>query len=272
MSEPIGFIGLGLLGLPVANNLVDAGYTLQVYNRTPSKADPLVARGVQRMERAVDTVTPRGVVVTILWDDAALEEVVGKDGFLERLGPGGVHISMSTVSPDTARRVAARHAQASCSYVEAPIFGRPEAAVAKKLLLALAGPREAKDRVLPILEAMGGTGIFDFGEAVGAGTTVKLAGNFLLVSAARSMSEALSMAEQNGVDPMAVVNMLTTTLFNCPIYQTYGKMIAEKKVQLSQSPIPLKDVGLFKRTAERVHSPTPISDRLLDLMKAEQRE
>jgi 3-hydroxyisobutyrate dehydrogenase-like beta-hydroxyacid dehydrogenase len=269
MSELIGFIGLGSLGLSLATNLADTGHSLRVYNRTASKAEPLVARGMHLVTRPVDSVTTGGIVVTVLWDDAALESVVTSDGFLERLGPGGVHVSMSTVLPETAERLSMLHARHGCSYVAAPVFGRPEAVVARKLWIPVAGAQSAKDRIRPLLQDMGGHGIFDFGEAVGAATVVKLAGNFLIVSAVRSLMEALSMAERNGVDTKSVVDMLTTTLFSAPIYQTYGKMIADKTVTLSQSPIPLKDMGLFKRTAERVDSPTPISSLMLDsLMSA----
>jgi 3-hydroxyisobutyrate dehydrogenase-like beta-hydroxyacid dehydrogenase len=268
MIETVGFIGLGRLGLPMATNLVDAGRSLRVYNRTASKAAALVARGAQRAERAVDVVMRGGVVVTVLWDDDALESVVTNNGFLERLGPGGVHISMSTVSPETAQRLAALHERHGCTYVEAPVFGRPEAAVARRLLIPIAGAKSAKDRVRPLLEAMGGHGIYDFGEAVGAATVVKLAGNFLIISAARSLVEALSMAEKSGVEPRAVVDMLTTTLFAAPIYQSYGKMIADKTAPVMQSGIPVKDLGLFERTAEKFDSPTPIATNLRDLLES----
>jgi 3-hydroxyisobutyrate dehydrogenase-like beta-hydroxyacid dehydrogenase len=190
------------------------------------------------------------------------------DGFLEQLGPNGIHLSMSTVSPEMSKKLAAIHAQHGSIFVEAPIFGRPEAAVARQLWIPFAGPQVAKERVRPLLTAMGGQGIFDFGEEVGAATLVKLVGNFLISSAVRSLSEALSMAEKNGVDPKAVVDMLTQTLFPAPIYQSYGKMIAEKTVPFSQSKIPLKDIGLFKKTAQQVESPTPIASLLYDLLRS----
>ncbi|HTK06531.1 MAG TPA: NAD(P)-dependent oxidoreductase [Ktedonobacteraceae bacterium] len=267
MSEVIGFIGLGHLGLPMATNLLNAGYSLLVYNRTASKAESLVAQGAQLMTRLADVVTTGGIVATIVWDDAALESVVMSDGFLAQLGPGGVHLSMTTVLPETSKKLAAIHAQHGSVYIEAPIFGRPEAAVARQLWIPFAGPQRAKERVRPLLKAMGGQGIFDFGEEVGAATLVKLVGNFLIISAARSLGEALTMAEKNGVDPKAVVEMLTQTLFPAPIYQSYGKMIAEKTLPFSQSKIPLKDIGLFKKTAQQVESPTPISSFLYDLLR-----
>ena len=269
MSEKIGFIGLGNLGLPVASNLLNAGYALRVYNRTASKAEPLVAKGAQQVNRPTDAVTTGGIVVTLLWDDASLESIVKSPGFLEQLGPDGIHISMSTVMPETAKKLAAMHAQHGSAYVEAPIFGRPEAVVTQKLWIPYTGPRQAKERVQPILKAMGGQGLFDFGEEVGAATTVKLVGNFLIISAGYSMREALSMAKKNGVDPQAVVNMLTQTLFPAPIYQNYGKLIAENPEPFGDSEIPLKDVDLLRKTAQQVESPTPISSLLHDLLRTD---
>jgi 3-hydroxyisobutyrate dehydrogenase-like beta-hydroxyacid dehydrogenase len=270
MGDIIGFIGLGRLGLPMATNLLNAGYTLRVYNRTASKAEPLLAAGAHLARLPVDAVTSGGMVATIVWDDAALESVVMSDGFLEQLGPGGIHIAMSTVLPETSRKLAALHAQHDCTYVEAPIFGRPEAAIAHQLWIPFAGPQSAKERVRPLLQAMGAQGIFDFGEEVGAANMVKLVGNFLIVSAGYSMREALSMAQKNGVDPKAVADMLTSTLFSAPIYQSYGKRIAENAAPFSQNAIPQKDVGLFQKTAQQVESPTPIARLLSNLLSSEE--
>jgi 3-hydroxyisobutyrate dehydrogenase-like beta-hydroxyacid dehydrogenase len=273
MSETVGFIGLGNLGLPIASNLLDAGYSLTVYNRTAGKAAPLVEQGARLAANPADTVTPGGIVMTLLWDDESVESIVMSDGFLERLGTGGIHVGMSTISPEMAKKLAAIHAEHGSIYMEAPIFGRPEAAVARKLTVPFAGPEQAKERVRPILKAMGGEGLFDFGEEVGAATAVKLIGNFLIVSAGQSMLEALTMAEKNGVDPKPVVDMLTQTLFSAPIYQSYGKMIAEKQYsQFTQSKIPLKDVGLFQKTAQQVQSPTPISSLLHDILESAQKQ
>jgi len=268
MAETIGFIGLGSLGAPIAANLLEAGYPLRVHNRTASKADALVAKGAERADRPVDATAPGGIVVTLLWDDASVESVVASEGFLDRLGAGGVHISMSTLSPDASKRLAALHARHGSHLVEAPIFGRPEAAVAKLLWIPFAGPAVAKDRVRSVLEAMGAQGLFDFGEEIGAATTVKLVGNFLLISAARSLQEAMTMVAKTGHDPKATIEMLTQTLFPAPIYQAYGRMLAQGAPAFGQSAIPLKDVGLFKQAADQAAVPTPVSAMLLQLLGA----
>jgi 3-hydroxyisobutyrate dehydrogenase-like beta-hydroxyacid dehydrogenase len=173
---------------------------------------------------------------------------------------------MSTVSPEKAQELAALHERAGSIYVEAPIFGRPEAAVARELWIPLAGPAQAKARVRPLLEAMGGKGIFDFGEAIGAAVMVKLAGNFLIISAARSINEALTIAGARGVDRQAVLDMLTQTLFPAPIYQSYGRRIAAGSASFAHNEIPLKDLGLLQSTARQVAAPAPIATMLRALL------
>lgn len=267
MDASVGFIGLGHLGLPVATNLLDAGYALRVYNRTASKADPLVARGAERVERPADAATAGGVVVTLVWDGQALEGVVRSDGFLDRLGSGGIHVSMSTVSPELARDLAALHDAHGSIYLEAPVFGRPEAAAARQLWIPVAGPQDAKARVRPLLQAMGGQGIFDFGEEIGAAVLVKLLGNFLIISAARSLGEALAVAGGYGVDPAAAVEMLTQTLFPAPVYRSYGSRIAGGADPFGQSAIPYKDLGLFMEAAQRADLRTPLAAALRSLVR-----
>ena len=269
MSEMIGFIGLGNMGRAMASSLLKAGYTLTVYNRTTSKAQELTAKGAKLAHSPSEAVSPGGIVVTMVSDDAALEEVVMSHGFLERLGAGGVHLSMSTVSPETARKLAQLHAQHGSAYLAAPVFGRPEAAAEQKLWICLSGPQAAKERVQAILKAMG-QGIFDFGEDPGAANIVKLCGNFLILSAMEAMAEALTLAEKSGLDRSAVIDMLTRTMFSAPIYQNYGKMIAEKRhtpAGFRQS-LGLKDINLARETAEHTIMPMPFASFLHDRLLA----
>src|SRR6266851_3263921 len=134
MTQKIGFVGLGAMGLPMAANLIAAGFHLTVYNRTTSKAAPLVAEGAHRAARAGNVAHPGGIVVSMLADDASVRSLVmGEDALAEHLAPDGIHISMSTVSPATTRELAAYHASHGSVMVAAPVFGRPNAAQAKQL-------------------------------------------------------------------------------------------------------------------------------------------
>ena len=268
MNESIGFIGLGNLGFPMAVNLLESGYALAVFNRTACKTDPLVKQGARLALSPADAVTTGGIVVTALWDAAAVESVVTSSGFLDRLGPGGIHVCMCTGSPETARRLAVLHAEHGSIFIAAPVFGRPEAAAGRKLWIPFSGPAPAKLRVKPLLTAMGAQGVYDFGEDVAAATIVKLAGNFLIISAARSLSEVLEIVDKSAVDVKAVVAMLTETLFPAPIYQTYGARIAEKAGAFTKPDIPLKDLGLLQTIAQGSGAPTPIAQTLVDLLQS----
>lgn len=270
MSERIGFIGLGNMGLPMARNLLKAGFELRVYNRSPKRAEPLVAQGAQQVFHPGDVVEPDGIVVTMVANDDALEQVaVGEDGLVERLGSNGIHLAMSTVSPATARKLADLHARHGSMYVAAPVLGRPEAAAAQQLWICVSGARTAKERVHHVLQALG-QGIFDFGEEPGAANVVKLANNFLIAAAMEAIAEALTLAEKNGVDRSQVIELIGQTGFACPIYQNYGKAIAHKRYappgfNLS---LGLKDVGLVLQTANEVMMPMPFASLLHDRLMA----
>jgi 3-hydroxyisobutyrate dehydrogenase-like beta-hydroxyacid dehydrogenase len=262
----IGFIGLGAMGLPMAANLLAAGHQLKVYNRTAAKADPLIQRGAELRSNAAAVASPGGIVITMLADDAALEGVVvGVDTIAHRLAPGGIHLSMSTIAPATSRRLANYHAENGSIYVTAPVFGRPDAAAAKRLWVCTSGPAAAKHKIAPLLEAMGQK-TFDFGEEVGAANAVKLSGNFLIAAAMESMAEALAMLEKSDIDRVAAIEMLTSTLFACPVYQGYGKAIAQMRHTPVgfQLPLGLKDMELVLKTGAEVRAPMPVAAILRD--------
>jgi 3-hydroxyisobutyrate dehydrogenase-like beta-hydroxyacid dehydrogenase len=266
MSKHIGFIGLGSMGHPMAHNLLKAGYEVHVYNRSASKAKPLVEAGAHQAMSPQDVVEPGSIVITMVANDDALESVtLGSQGILERLGPNGIHLSMSTVSPTFAHKLAELHAQKGVAYVAAPVFGRPEAAAAQKLWIAIAGASTAKERVRPVLQALG-QGIFDFGEEPERANIVKICGNFLIMSAMEAMGEALTLTEKNGIDRSAFIDMIGHTLFACPIYQNYGKMIAEKRFTPVgfQMRLGLKDINLFLDSADQVQAPMPLGNLLHD--------
>jgi 3-hydroxyisobutyrate dehydrogenase-like beta-hydroxyacid dehydrogenase len=172
---------------------------------------------------------------------------------------------MSTVSPVTSRTLAERHARFGGRFVSAPVFGRPEAAAAKRLWICTSGAAASKEAAKPVFDTIG-QGVFDFGEEVGAANVVKLAGNFLLTAAIEAMAEASAMAEKNGVPRADLLNMLTATIFNCPIYVNYGKGIINAQFEPAGFSIPLilKDMHLVQKTASDARAPMPILNLLID--------
>jgi 3-hydroxyisobutyrate dehydrogenase-like beta-hydroxyacid dehydrogenase len=265
--EEVGFIGLGLMGQPMAANLLKAGHRLTVYNRSPDKTRALLEQGARLAQRPQDVVaTGAGIVVTMVGDDRALEEVTtGADGIGQRLGKDGVHVCMATVSPDIARRLQAWHAQRGSHYVAAPVFGRPPAAAAAKLWILCAGNQQAKARVQPLLQTMG-QGVFDFGVDPGAANVVKVAGNFLISCMIEGMAEALTMGEKSGVDRQAMAECYVKALFPCPVYQNYAPMIVAggaKDIGFALR-LGLKDNDLVLAAAESAAAPMPFASVLHD--------
>ena len=266
MAERIGFIGLGQMGQAMASNLLRDGYSLRVYNRTSEKAAALAGQGAKLVLHPIQTAEPGGIVITSLASDHAVESVVlGDQGLLDRLGPNGIHVSMSTIAPATARRLAEHHQKYQVSYVAAPVFGRPEAAAARQLWIVLSGPQAAKDRVRPILAALGQR-LFDFGETAWAANIVKLCGNFLIATAIEAIGEALVLAEKNGIDRVRLADMLGQTLFACPVYQGYGQRIATDRYEPAgfRLALGLKDVDLVLQTAASTQVPMPVASLLHD--------
>ncbi len=270
MAKSIGFIGLGRMGEPMARNLLRAGCKLRVYNRTSSKAQALASEGAEVVENLSDVINPDGIVISMVANDHALDQVVlGDKGIGDALGPGGIHISMSTVSPLTAQKLAAHHEKHGTTYLAAPVFGRPDAAAAKKLWVCLAGDNKAKLQARPILEELS-QGIFDFGEKPEAASVVKLAGNFLIGAAIEAMAEAYAFAEKNGISREDVAEVFSAIFLNCPIHQNYGKVIAmqEYKPAGFKVSLGLKDMTLLSRVAASSRTPMPLGALLQERLQA----
>ncbi|QKZ14971.1 NAD(P)-dependent oxidoreductase [Spirosoma sp. KUDC1026] len=257
----IAFIGLGNMGQAIAHNLLKGGHQLTVFNRTKEKADTLMEAGAQWAATPAEAAENADVVFTMLTDDAALREVAtGEFGFLDRLPEGAVHVSCSTIAPDTARQLADLHQQRGTIYVACPVFGKPDAAAAAKLWLTISGDGAAKTKVRPLLDQIG-QGIYDFGEDPGAANVVKLSGNFMLGCAIEAMAEAFTLAEKNGIDRTAVWTFFTDTLFNSPVYKNYGKMVAEEVYEpVGAAPALIrKDICLVLDEAQKSLVPMPFA-------------
>ena len=201
MANPgfhVAFIGLGNMGSAMATNLVRKGFDVTVWNRTPSRADELVAAGAKLASTIADAARA-DVVITMVADDSVLEQVVLEGQLLERLPPGAVHVSMSTISVALSARLAAAHANAGQLFVAAPVFGRPEAAAAAKLVITAAGKPNALGICSPLFEALGQRTVV-LGEEPQAANLVKLSGNFLIASVIEALGEAIALVGKAGID------------------------------------------------------------------------
>jgi 3-hydroxyisobutyrate dehydrogenase-like beta-hydroxyacid dehydrogenase len=261
----VGLIGLGRMGTGIAKSLLLAGHRVAVYNRTRERAEALRKNGAA-VAGSVAEACRGDAVLTMLADDAAVEEVVfGDSGVLKSLPRGRVHISLSTIIVALSDRLAAEHARMGQEFVAAPVFGRPEAAEAAKLAIVAAGPKAAIERCKPVWDAMGQK-LFVVGEQQSKANVVKLTGNFLIATVLESLSEALAFARKSGVDAAALLDFLTSTLFNAPVYKTYGGLIVEgKHDQVGFAlPLGLKDVRLVLQAADARAVPMPIASVLRD--------
>ncbi len=261
----IGFIGLGNMGSPIARNLLKAGHQVAVFNRTRSKAESLAADGAQIAATPAEAARA-GLVFTMLSDDQAVEEVVfGPDGILAALPSGGTHVSMSTISAALSQRLQSAHNEHHQTFVAAPVFGRPEAAAAAKLFIVVAGPVDVISSLEPLFSAIGQR-TFNMGENAPAANVVKLSGNFLIASMIESLGEAFALVRKYGIEPHQYLELLTNSLFNAPVYRTYGGIIAEGKYEPVgfRFALGLKDIRLALAAAEVQAVPLPVASLIRD--------
>lgn len=267
-GQTIGFIGLGNMGFPIAHNLLKAGYTLRIFNRTKEKGAPLVEQRAELVDSPNHVAEKGGIVFSMLADDDAVQSISGKDpDFLERLGPGGIHVSMSTISPETARQLAEQHSERGVAYIGSPVVGRPDRATAGKLFILLAGRHDAKERVLPLLECLGER-VFDFGENPWNSNVAKLALNFNIVAAIECMAESFTFAEKNGIRREEMAELLSNTVFGGIVYKGYGQHVAHHDYEPAGFRLKLgwKDLRLALQTAQESATPMPIGSFLRDRM------
>lgn len=261
----VGFVGLGNMGSAMARSLLRAGHQVTVFNRSAAPAEELARDGARRAATAAEAASC-GLVLSMLADDVAVEAVtLGPDGIASGLPAGGVHVSMSTIGLELVERLTSAHADARQTLVSAPVFGRPAAAAAAQLVVAAAGPPAAVERARPALEAVGRK-LVVLGDDPTQASAVKLAGNFLIVSAIEALSEASAFVAQLGVEPATFIELMTGSLFASPVYQTYGEIIAQQRFSPPgfKMPLGLKDVRMLLRAAERAAVPLPFASVVRD--------
>jgi 3-hydroxyisobutyrate dehydrogenase-like beta-hydroxyacid dehydrogenase len=262
----VGFIGLGMMGSGMARNLIKAGHTLVVFNRTRSRAEEFAKLGATVAANPGEAAASAEVLITMLADDHAVEDAtLGPGRALQSLPAGAVHLGMSTISVALSRRLQSAHRERQQHYVAAPVFGRPEAAEAAKLFIVTAGGTEQIERCRILFDAMGQK-TFVVDENAPAANVVKLTGNFLISTVIESMAEAMSLVRKSGVDTNKFLDVLTGSLFAAPIYKNYGGMIAANRFEPVGFKLPLgfKDNRLVLAAAEEAAVPMPMASLIHD--------
>jgi 3-hydroxyisobutyrate dehydrogenase-like beta-hydroxyacid dehydrogenase len=262
----IAFLGLGHMGAPIARNLLRTHPGMLVWNRSPDKARPLIEAGARAAPSPRAAAAECEVMITMLADDAALEQVLeGAEGALASLAPGALHISMSTISVASAESLARRHAERTQRFISAPVFGRPEAAEAAKLFVVAGGAAQDVESARPLLDVVGQR-IFHVGEKASAANLVKLCGNFLILSAIEAMAEAMTLAQKGGVARQQLLEVLTGTLFDSILYRGYGAALVQERFRPAgfAAPLGLKDMRQVGQAAEALRVPMPLLSVLRD--------
>jgi 3-hydroxyisobutyrate dehydrogenase-like beta-hydroxyacid dehydrogenase len=260
----VGFIGLGAMGSAMASNLIKAGHSVTVWNRSPEATAPLASLGA-KVAATPGRAAQGDALFSMLANDKAVREVVLDGGLLEEMDKGTVHVNHATVSVALAQELAAAHAEHGVDYLAAPVFGRPDVAAAGKLNIVVGGKPAALERVRSLLEAMG-SAIWPMGDAPERANVVKIAGNFMLGAAIESMAEATALARAHGVSAADFLGLMTGTLFAAPAYQGYARLIAEQRFKPAGFALPLgyKDINLALAAGDAARVPLPFASVLRD--------
>jgi len=263
----IGFVGLGRMGSGMARNLMRAGHDVVVFNRSREKAEPLGAAGARIADSPAGVASVSEAVLTMLADDRAVEQVVfGEDGVASGLSEDAIHVSCSTISVALARRLTGEHGRRGQKYLSAPVFGRPEAAESKNLLVIAAGPPELVERCRPVFDAIGRQ-TFVLGSDPPQANVVKLCGNFMIAAMLEAFSEAFATLRKADVSTHAFLEAMVA-LFGSPVYANYGRLIADEKFDPAGFALRLglKDARLAIEAAEDFASPMPLASLIRDCL------
>jgi 3-hydroxyisobutyrate dehydrogenase-like beta-hydroxyacid dehydrogenase len=264
----IGIVGLGHMGGAFARNLLMDGHHVIAFDRDPERAASLRERGAEAAA-SLAALSDCDFVVSSVPDDDALRAVaLGAGGLVEVMREGAIHVSMSTVSSELSRSLAAAHAARHQAYVAAPVLGNPDLAHDRKLFVLAAGDPEAVRRAKPLLASLGQR-VFVIGDEAAAANLMKLAGNVLTATTLASMGEVLALLRKGGVDPQVAFDVLTNSLFDARVHKTYGGKILHERYAPAGMRVPLavKDLRLALAEAEREAVPMPsaslVHDRLV---------
>jgi 3-hydroxyisobutyrate dehydrogenase-like beta-hydroxyacid dehydrogenase len=255
----------------MAGRLVAARHELTVWNRTRGKTEALARAGAQVAVTPADVARASDVVMTMLFDDAAHEEVLfgpqdlPVNGLLSALRPEALHISLSTISVSLSDRLTAEHARRGQQFVAAPVFGRPNVAEEGKLWIVMAGAEDAVARSRPLLEPLS-RGISVIGKEPRQAHALKLGGNFLISAMIHSLGESFVFAASQGIEPEVFIETVNNALFQSAFYAAYAKvMLHPPKDPGASMDLGAKDLGLLRAAAESRGVRLSLADELAEV-------
>src|SRR5213595_2424854 len=257
MIKTISYLGLGTMGGGVASNLLEAGYKLTVWNRSAEKCNPFARKGARVAESPADAVRDADLVIYMLSNDQAVEEVVfGANGILGGIKEGQIAMDMSTVLPATSLREQQAYSKRGVDFLDAPVFGSKNESANAELWIMAAGKKHTFEKVKPVLQHLGQT-IHYFGKN-GNATAMKLVGNLIVALELEALSEGLVLARKAGLDLSTVMEVVKVADFRSPLLVSNGQNILTRDFSTSFAlKLMLKDAGLIEKFGESLESPIP---------------
>jgi len=257
MIKTISYLGLGTMGSGMVSNLLKAGYELTVWNRSAEKSEPFVRKGARVAGTPADAVRDVDLVVYMLSNDQAVEDVVfGANGILDGIKEGQIAIDMSTVLPETSLRELEAYAKRRADFLDAPVFGSKQESADAKLWIMASGNKAVFEKVRPVLERLGQT-VHYFGKN-GNATAMKLVGNLIVALELEALAEGLVLAQKADLDLNTVMEVVKVADFRSPLLVSNGQNILKRDFSTSFAlELMLKDAELIERFAKSLRSPIP---------------
>lgn len=266
MTKKIGFIGIGLMGLPMSKNIVKAGYNLTVFNRSKNKAEPLKEFGAKISNTLKDAVDGSDIVITMLTDDTAVDAVMNNTDFLENLKSGSIVIDMSSVKPTTATKHGNNLKLKNINYLDAPVSGGTIGAEEASLAIMVGGEQNIFDDAFDILKKMGNPTLVG---PIGSGQVSKLANQIIVGLTIGAVAEAVTLCEKAGADPNKMIKALSGGWADSKVLQTHGKrMINKDFTPKGRTSVHLKDMNNILECANNYNTHLPISNLVKEMYKS----
>ena len=265
MSKKIGFIGIGLMGLPMAKNILKSGYNLKVFNRSKNKAKVLKEFGAVITTSIGEVVKDSDVVITMLTDDTAINEVMSSPNFLENLKSGTIVIDMSSVKPTTASKYGNNLKSKKINYLDAPVSGGTIGAEEASLAIMVGGEQDVFNEAFDVLKTMGNPTLVG---PVGSGQVSKLVNQIIVGLTIGAVAEAITLCEKAGANPNKMIKALSGGWADSKILQTHGKRMIDKDfTPKGRTSVHLKDMNNILECANSHNTHLPISNLVKEMYK-----